>query len=158
MVIALTPKPHWSPKLHLNEVEGYKAGWSDCNKTVNLQHIISNCFLETREYQAYLKFLKGSQWKTCHEHMNLIRILKWWNCLVHSCCTYLCFVAIYLRCSKVVETPGQLQDGPNAHPKSQGATGGPSAPTALRRSPPLLQALTWTDWWAVNMTCVNRVQ
>ncbi len=60
---------------------------------------------------------------------------------------FCCFVVVvYLRCSKVVETPGQLQDGPSAHPKSPGATGGLSAPTAPRRNPPLQQAPTWTDW------------
>lgn len=56
------------------------------------------------------------------------------------------FVVVYLRCSKVVEALGRLQDGPNAHPKNQGATTGPFAPTALRRNPLLLQELTWTDW------------
>ncbi len=55
-------------------------------------------------------------------------------------------VVVCLRCSKVVEAPDQLQDGPNARPKSQGATGDPSARTAPRRNPPPLQELTWTDW------------
>ena len=56
-------------------------------------------------------------------------------------------VVVYLRFSKAVETPDQLQHGPNAHPKNQEAAGGHSAPTPLRRNPRLLQAPTWTDWW-----------
>lgn len=62
-----------------------------------------------------------------------------------------CCYFVYLRCSRVVEAPGQLQDAPNDHPKSQGATRGPFAPTALRRNPPLLQAPTWTDWWETSI-------
>lgn len=55
-------------------------------------------------------------------------------------------VIVPLRCSKVAEARGQLQGGPNAPPRSQGATRGLFASTALRRNRPLLQELTWTDW------------
>lgn len=58
-----------------------------------------------------------------------------------------CVVFLYFRCFKVVELQSHLQHDQNAHPKSQEAARGPSAPTHLRRSPPLLQAPTWTDWW-----------
>lgn len=56
-------------------------------------------------------------------------------------------VIVPLRCSKVAEARGQLQGGPSAPPRSQGAARGLFASTALRRNRPLLQELTWTDWW-----------
>lgn len=66
------------------------------------------------------------------------------------------FIDIWLRCSKVVETPGQLQHDPNARLKKREATGGLFAPTPPKRNPPPLQAPTWTDWWGGKNTKVLR--
>lgn len=64
------------------------------------------------------------------------------------------------RCSRGVETHGRRHGGPSARPESRWAPRGRFASTALRRSPPLLQEPTWTDWWArrflVKHICSDR--
>ncbi|XP_029581045.1 glypican-1 [Salmo trutta] len=63
-----------------------------------------------------------------------------------------------LRCSRAVGVPDWPRAVLGAPPRSQGATGDPSVRSALRRSPPLLQAPTWTDCYIrVYFTaCINQ--